>query len=184
MQMTHVEHGFGPVWDDKSQVLVLGSMPSPKSREMRFYYGHKRNRFWPVMAAVFHDDTCLCEGMDAESTVAERRDFALRHHMALWDVIASCDIAGASDASIRNVVANDLAPLIVASHIDHIFTTGAKAAQLYRRLCVPALARSGCRRPAMTQLPSTSPANAGMRLSDLIDAYTVVAQAAGGSSAD
>ena len=154
--MTHVEHGFGPVWDDKSQVLVLGSMPSPKSREMRFYYGHKRNRFWPVMAAVFHDDTCLCEGMDAESTVAERRDFALRHHMALWDVIASCDIA----------------------------TTGAKAAQLYRRLCVPALARSGCRRPAMTQLPSTSPANAGMRLSDLIDAYTVVAQAAGGSSAD
>lgn len=143
--MTHVEHGFGPVWDDRSQVLVLGSMPSPKSREMRFYYGHKRNRFWPVMAAVFHDDTCLCEGMDAESTVAERRDFALRHHMALWDVIASCDIAGASDASIRNVVANDLAPLIGASHIDHIFTTGAKAAQLYRRLCAPALARSGCR---------------------------------------
>lgn len=121
MQMTHVEHGFGPVWDDKSQVLVLGSMPSPKSREMRFYYGHKRNRFWPVMAAVFHDDTCLCEGMDAESTVAERRDFALRHHMALWDVIASCDIAGASDASIRNVVANDL-PRSSALRISTIYS--------------------------------------------------------------
>lgn len=60
----HVEHGFGPVWNAESRVLVLGSMPSPKSREMNFYYGHPRNRFWPVMAAVFHDDSCLCDNTD------------------------------------------------------------------------------------------------------------------------
>lgn len=94
-----VEHGFGPVWDAGSRVLVLGSVPSPKSREMRFYYGHPRNRFWPVMAAVFHDDGCLRECRDPDQIVGLRRDFALRHHMALWDVIASCDIEGASDAS-------------------------------------------------------------------------------------
>lgn len=99
-----VEHGFGPVWDAGSRVLVLGSVPSPKSREMRFYYGHPRNRFWPVMAAVFHDDRCLRECRDPDQIVGLRRDFALRHHMALWDVIESCDIDGASDASIRNAV--------------------------------------------------------------------------------
>ena len=99
-----VEHGFGPVWDAGSRVLVLGSVPSPKSREMRFYYGHPRNRFWPVMAAVFHDDGCLRECRDPDQIVGLRRDFALRHHMALWDVIESCDIDGASDASIRNAV--------------------------------------------------------------------------------
>ena len=97
----HVEHGFGPVWNAESHMLVLGSMPSPKSREMNFYYGHSRNRFWPVMAAVFHDDSCLCENTDPIQTVRTRKGFALRHHMALWDVIASCDIEGASDASIR-----------------------------------------------------------------------------------
>lgn len=176
--MTHVEHGFGPVWDDKSQVLVLGSMPSPKSREMRFYYGHPRNRFWPVMAAVFHDDTCLCKGMDAESMVAERRDFALRHHMALWDVIASCDIVGASDASIRNAAPNRLAPLVAGSHIGHVFTTGATAARLYRTLCAPALEAAGFADLPMTRLPSTSPANAGIGLPALIEAYGCVARAA------
>ena len=155
-----VEHGFGPVWDAGSRVLVLGSVPSPKSREMRFYYGHPRNRFWPVMAAVFHDDGCLRECRDPDQIVGLRRDFALRHHMALWDVIESCDIDGASDASIRNAVPNDLSPIIMRSKIAHVFTTGAKAAQLYRKLCVPLLRAHGLDGMPMTQLPSTSPANA------------------------
>ena len=176
----HVEHGFGPVWDVDCRVLVLGSMPSPKSRQMRFYYGHPRNRFWPVMAAIFHDDGCLCEGMDPESTLDARRDFALRHHMALWDVIASCDIAGASDASIRNAVPNDLSPLIEGSRIGNVFATGAKAAQLYRRLCLPLLRTRGLGDVPMTRLPSTSPANAGTGLPELVDAYRAVALAASG----
>ena len=180
--MTHVEHGFGPVWDDRSQVLVLGSMPSPKSREMRFYYGHKRNRFWPVMAAVFHDDTCLCEGMDDESTVAERRDFALRHHMALWDVITSCDIEGASDASIRNAVPNDFSDMLRQSQISHIFTTGAKAAQLYQRLCIPLFQTHGSDNVPMTRLPSTSPTNAGAKLPELVEAYSCVGRVASGKA--
>lgn len=176
----HVEHGFGPVWDADCRVLVLGSMPSPKSRQMRFYYGHPRNRFWPVMAAIFHDDGCLCEGMDQEATLGARREFALRHHMALWDVIASCDIAGASDASIRNAVPNDLAPLIEGSCISHVFVTGTKAAQLYHKLCLPSLQARGLGDMPMTRLPSTSPANAGTGLSELVDAYRAVAQAASG----
>ena len=77
-----------------------------------FNYGHPRNRFWPVMAAVFHDDSCLCENTDPIQTVRTRKGFALRHHMALWDVIASCDIEGASDASIRNVVPNDFSDML------------------------------------------------------------------------
>ena len=178
-RLNHVEHGFGPVWDAESRVLILGSMPSLKSREMGFYYGHPRNRFWNVMAQIFDDDSCLqhdTEHLHDSELVARRRDFALRHHIALWDVLASCDIAGASDASIRNPVANDIASLITRSHITHIFTTGAKAAQLYRTFCQPQLESSGigAERLPMTQLPSTSPANASVNLPRLIEAYRVV----------
>ncbi|WP_420838144.1 DNA-deoxyinosine glycosylase [Bifidobacterium felsineum] len=167
-QWKHVEHEFGPVWNSESRILILGSMPSPKSREAAFYYMHPRNRFWPVMEALFAnpDDASDRIGDSAES----RRDFALRHGIALWDVIASCDITGASDASIRNAIPNDLVPILTNAPITHIFTTGAKAAQLYRKLIEPHLAESGIT-IGMTQLPSTSPANASMRLANLIIAY-------------
>lgn len=160
--VTHVEHGFGPVWDGESRILVLGSMPSPKSRDAAFYYMHPRNRFWPLMAAVFEDDPGV--------TPQSRRVFALRHHVALWDVVASCDIVGASDASIRNVEANDPEPLLRRAPIVRIVTTGAKAAQLYRRLIEPRLTEAGLAVP-MTPLPSTSPANAAMSFDRLLDAY-------------
>lgn len=162
----HVEHGFGPVWDRDSRLLVLGSMPSPKSRQAAFYYMHPRNRFWPVMGAVFGDGADDVPG----GTPASRRAFALRHGIALWDVIASCDIDGASDASIRNAAPNDLAPLIRGSRIAAVATTGAKAAQLYRRLCAPMLRDAGLE-PPLIALPSTSPANAAMRLDTLVAAY-------------
>lgn len=165
---THVEHEFGPVWNENSRILVLGSMPSPKSREDGFYYAHPRNRFWPVLERLFvnpakPDDV-------PGSSVETRRDFVLRHHIALWDVIASCDIAGASDASIRNAVGNDPTPLLRGSEISMIFTTGAKAAQLYRRLCLPYLQQAGISIP-MIALPSTSPANAAMNLDQLTKVY-------------
>ena len=164
----HVEHGFGPVWNERSRVLILGSMPSPKSREAAFYYMHPRNRFWPVMEAVFANPA---DPSDSAGTSPEsRRAFALRHHLALWDVIASCDIAGASDASIRNAMANDLTPILRVAPIERILTTGAKAAQLYRRLIAPRLTEAGFDTP-MTPLPSTSPANAAMRLDQLIEIY-------------
>lgn len=178
-EYTHVEHGFGPVWNADSRLLILGSMPSPKSREAAFYYMHPRNRFWPVMEAVFAnagaDGTAQdAAGETSRDTVGDtpesRRAFALRHHFALWDVIASCDITGASDSSIRNAVPNDLTPILRTAPIVHIFTTGAKSAQLYRKLIEPRLTEAGIAVP-MTPLPSTSPANASMRLNDLVAVY-------------
>lgn len=164
----HVEHGFGPVWNGESRMLILGSMPSPASREAGFYYMHRHNRFWPVMTALFADPR---DPLDSSgSTPESRRTFALRHRIALWDVIASCDIVGASDSSIRNAVPNDIAPILRGSQVVRVFTTGAKAGQLYRRLIAPQLAAAGID-IAMVQLPSTSPANAAMRLPDLLAAY-------------
>ncbi len=172
----HVEHRFGPVWDSESRILILGSMPSPKSRKAAFYYMHPQNRFWPVMQALFADpaDPSDVTGDSLQS----RRAFAMRHHIALWDVIESCDITGASDASIRNATPNDLTPLLRDAPIARIFTTGAKSAQLYRRLIEPRLAATGIT-IGMTPLPSTSPANASMRLPALIDAYRLAFQSAG-----
>ena len=105
-------HPIPPVFDADSTVLVLGSFPSVKSRESGFFYGHAQNRFWRVTAAVF--------GCPVPVTIPEKRAFLLQNHVALWDVIASCDIDGSSDASIKNVRPNDLAPLLAASKITHI----------------------------------------------------------------
>lgn len=161
----HVEHGFGPVWDSESRILILGSMPSPKSRKAAFYYMHSQNRFWPVMQALFADpaDPSDVTGDSLQS----RRAFALRHHIALWDVIASCDITGASDASIRNATPNDLTPLLRDAPIARIFTTGAKSAQLYRRLIEPRLAATGIT-IGMTPLPLHQ---SGQRLDAAAGAY-------------
>lgn len=160
MEYERVTHPFGPLYDENSEVLVLGSIPSPKSREVNFFYGHPQNRFWPVLAAVF--------GEPAPRSIEEKRALALRHHVALWDTLASCEIRGASDAAIRNPVPNDIAGLIAKTRIRAVFCTGAVSHKLYTRLCQP---QTGI--PA-GRLPSTSPANAAWSFARLIEAYRVL----------
>lgn len=157
MDATTVTHEIKPVFDSRSRVLLLGTMPSPASREQGFYYGHPQNRFWRVFAAIFDEP--------APRTIEEKRDMLLRHHIALWDVLASCEIEGASDASIRDAQPNDLAHIFDAADIRAVFATGTKAGELYRKLIEPTLG------VPCTTLPSTSPANAKMKLADLVDAY-------------
>lgn len=162
-EIERVEHTIEPVFDECSEVLVLGTMPSPKSREVGFYYGHPQNRFWRVLAALFDESV--------PEDNAERTDLLLRHHIALWDVLASCDIEGASDASIVNAVPNDLGRILKSAPIGKVFCTGATSARLYHRLCEP---KTGV--PAV-RLPSTSPANAAWSLERLIGAYRPIADA-------
>lgn len=154
---SYIEHDIEPVFDRESRVLMLGTMPSPRSRQEGFFYGHPQNRFWKVLAALFNEPV--------PATIPEKKRFLLDHRIALWDVLASCSIQGASDASIRDPRPNDLRLILDQADIQQIFCTGAKAAQLYRRLCEPYLGIP------CVQLPSTSPANAQMRLPDLIAAY-------------
>lgn len=153
-------HPIPPVYDANSRILILGSFPSVKSREQGFFYGHPQNRFWRVTAAVFGDETPV--------TVPERRAFLLRHGVALWDVIAACEITGSSDASIRNPEINDLRPILEAAPIRAIFVNGQTAAKLYRRYAEPLTGR-----PAYP-LPSTSPANAAWSLERLIEAWQAI----------
>ena len=139
------EHAFAPVFDAASTRLVLGTMPSPQSVRHGFYYSHPQNRFWPLMAELFQSPKPV--------TPEEKRQFALRHGIALWDVLASCNIAGASDASIRNPVPNDIPWLLGQTRITRVFATGRTAFALYERLVFPATGvHAVC-------LPSTSPAN-------------------------
>ena len=133
----HIEHGIAPVFDGRSEVLVLGTMPSPASREAAFFYGHPQNRFWRVLAALFDEPVPVTNG--------ERTDLLLRHHIALWDVLASCDIRGASDASIANARPNDLGRILSAAPIRRVFCTGATSARLYGKLCEPEIGRASCR---------------------------------------
>ena len=139
---------------------MLGSIPSPQSRAVGFYYGNPRNRFWTVLSVLF--------GEPLPDSVEEKRKMVLRHGIALWDVLASCEIAGASDASIRNPVGNDLSRILCAAPIQAIFTTGQKAGLLYRRFQQPETRREA------VGLPSTSPANAAKKLEELVEAYRVI----------
>ena len=143
---------FPPVKTDTSKILILGSYPSPLSFESGFYYGHPRNRFWPLIAELLEDDVPI--------TVEEKIAMLKRHDIALWDVLESCEIKGASDASIRNPVNNPILPLIEDSQIRAVFFNGAKAEELYRKH-QPALPVPSFR------LPSTSPANAAWNIDKL-----------------
>jgi hypoxanthine-DNA glycosylase len=148
------------VYNAESKTLILGTMPSPVSRENTFYYAHPRNRFWPVIAAVFDEKP--------PATKEDRINFAFAKKIALWDVLASCSIKGASDHTIQAPVPNDFAPLFRSSSITRVFTTGKKAAALYQKLCFP---QTGI---AATPLPSTSPANMRFSFESLVDAYRVL----------
>ena len=148
-----LSHTFPPVYDADSKILILGSFPSVKSREMNFYYGHPQNRFWKVMAQVLE--------VSVPQTIEEKKEMLLSHHIAVWDVIESCTITGSSDTSIRNVVVNDFTDMLQNSAIETIYVNGTKAYELYHRY-----AEKITGRPAV-KLPSTSPANAAWSLERL-----------------
>ena len=158
--MEHIIHSIEPVFDTESRVLILGSMPSPKSREVQFYYGHPQNRFWRVLAAVL--------GEEVPQSVPEKKAMLLRHRIALWDVLAECEITGASDSSIRNPVANDLSVILGHAPVQAVFTTGATAWKLYTRLQKPHTEIEAVR------LPSTSPANCAVKMEALTEAYKAI----------
>ncbi len=142
-------HPFAPVYDENAKILILGSFPSVRSREEGFYYGHPRNRFWKMLALCFEEDV--------PETVEEKKRFLLRNNIALWDVLASCEISGSSDSSIRSAVPNDIGKILDAAPIEKILCNGAAAGKLCLRYCH--------RTPII--LPSTSPANASWPLERL-----------------
>ena len=158
--MEHVIHTIPPIVSNDSEILILGTMPSPKSREQAFYYAHPQNRFWSALA--------LALGEQPPATIEEKTALLLRHRLALWDVLASCEISGASDASIKNPVANDIPALIASCRITRVLCTGATSARLYTRLVLPKT-KIPCE-----ILPSPSAANARMRLEDLAREYKLL----------
>ena len=165
MEAQRVTHTIDPIFDERSRVLILGTMPSPASREVGFFYGHPQNRFWRVKERLFDlTDHALVDN-------GARTAFLLREHIALWDVLASCSIEGASDASIADPVPNDLTRILDTARIERVFTTGGAAARLCRRFDGALLRERGIE---LCGLPSTSAANARMRLDDLVEAYRVI----------
>lgn len=148
-----VIHSIAPVYDANSEILILGSFPSVKSREAQFFYGHPQNRFWKVIAAI-----CGC---DIPVTIEEKKKMLLDNHIALWDVIESCDIEGSSDSSIRNVHTNDFSRIFAAADIRRIYANGTAAYNLYKKYIDDNI----------TRLPSTSPANAAWSVDRLVDAW-------------
>lgn len=156
-----VEHTFAPVYDENSRILILGTMPSPKSREYGFYYSHPQNRFWRIVSDLY--------GQKLPESNSEKTNFLLRNRIALWDVLKSCSITGADDSSIRNPVANDVGGLLKRTNIQAVFTTGTKAAVLYHKFCEK---DAGCR---AFPLPSTSPANCrNYNYESLKEAYRMI----------
>lgn len=154
---TRVSHGFEPVYDGNSRILVLGSFPSVKSRENSFYYGHPQNRFWKLIARLLDEPV--------PSTIEEKKLLLLSRGIAIWDVVAACDIKGSSDSSIRNVIPADINRVLRAANITTIIANGDTAYKLYRKYCEPHTGREA------VKCPSTSPANAIFTLDRLTEAW-------------
>lgn len=154
------QHPFPPLFDENSKILILGSFPSVKSREQNFFYGHPQNRFWKVAAAVM--------GVETPQTIKEKKSFLLSSNIALWDVIASCDITGSSDSSIKNVVANNLTEILQNADIKQIFVNGKTAKKYYNKYLRDTIGREA------VCLPSTSPANAVWNFERLVEAWGVI----------
>ncbi len=152
-----ITHTFKPIFDKNSEILILGTFPSVKSRENHFYYGNPQNRFWNVLAALTDEEE--------PRTIPEKQAFLLRNHIAVWDVIAECEIAGSSDSSIRNVTPNDMAVVLDHAPIRGLFANGATAYKLYTQYCFPQTERE------IIKLPSTSPANAAWNLTRLTEEW-------------
>ena len=159
----HITHPFPPLYDADSKILILGSLPSVKSREQMFFYGHPQNRFWKVVSGVL--------GCDCPQTIEEKRTMLLAHHIALWDTIASCEIEGSSDSSIRGVVPNDLTPILRGADIRQIYCNGGTSYQYFRRYQQQLTGREA------VKLPSTSPANAAWSAERLTAAWRVILEA-------
>ena len=158
--MSTVIHNIPPVFDENSRILILGSFPSVKSREAEFFYGHPQNRFWKVTAAVF--------GCDVPQTTEEKENFLLKNHIALWDVVSSCEVEGSADSSIKNVVPNDISVILNTAEIRQIFVNGKTAEKYYNKYIRPTVGREAiC-------LPSTSPANAMKKVEDLIREWSII----------
>lgn len=155
-----VEHTIKPIYDENSKILILGSFPSQKSREQRFFYGHNQNRFWRVLSGVLETSV--------PQTIPEKEEFLLSHGIALWDVIASCEITGSSDSSIKNAIPNDLSIIFSIADIKQIFVNGKAAENFFNKYIKDKLGRS------TVYLPSTSPANAAWSLERLTVEWTKI----------
>lgn len=158
----HVTHEFPPVYDSESRILILGSLPSVKSREQKFYYGHRQNRFWKLIAEL--------TGNPVPQTIEEKKQMLLKSRIAISDVIRECDIIGSSDSSIRNVVPMDLSEILEHADIRQIYANGGTAKKLFEKY-----QKKTCGREIIG-LPSTSPANAAFSLERLKEKWAVICE--------
>ena len=157
-ELTHIIHPIPPFYRPDSRILILGSFPSVKSRESRFFYGHPQNRFWKLIVLLFQEEKL-------PETIEEKAALLDRHHIAAWDSIHECDIYGSSDSSIRNVFPNDFSGILGGTRIERIYTNGKKSHEIYVKYCLPQTGREDiC-------LPSTSPANAAWSLERLAEEW-------------
>lgn len=151
-----VKHTFKPIYNKESKILILGSIPSVKSRENNFYYGHSKNRFWDLIAKIYNEKIPV--------SVDEKTDLILRNNLAIYDVIKICDIEGSSDSSIKNAEINDINTIINESSISKIIFNGNKAYELYKKYETNKFTN-------LVNLPSTSPANARFSFDKLFEIW-------------
>lgn len=157
MVITLVLHNIPPLYDRNSRILILGSFPSVKSRETEFFYAHPQNRFWRILENIYGCEHC--------ESVSDKKKLILSNHLALWDTIASCDVTGSADSSIKNVKPNDISVILNNAAIERIFCNGSMSYKLYCRYILPVV------KTEAYKLPSSSPANAAYSLERLIDEW-------------
>lgn len=161
-QYEHVRHTFEPVYDKNSKILILGSLPSVKSREQGFYYGHPQNRFWKVLAGLLE--------WEEPTSIEEKKRMLLNNRIAIWDVLESCDIIGSSDSSIKNPMPADIPGLLERTNITKVYVNGATAGKYYKKYILPVTGIEA------VVLQSTSPLNCRYTMEKLTENWSIILQ--------
>lgn len=161
-QYQHVKHTFEPVYDENSKILILGSLPSVKSREQGFYYGHPQNRFWKVVARLLE--------WEEPKSIEDKKKMLLENRIAIWDVLESCDIIGSSDSSIKNPVPADISGLLEKTNSRKIYVNGTTAGKYYKKYIFPQTGMEA------VVLQSTSPLNCRYTIEKLEENWGIILQ--------
>ena len=152
---------FPPLVGENPDILVLGTFPSPLSRERGEYYGNPRNMFWRIICDVFANGVYAADYGDRKNIIYSRG-------VAVWDVIERCRVEGALDKNIKDPAFNHSLPDFIRTHgIKKVLFNGRMAHTFYMR----GIGTADGDAVMFETLPSTSPANAGMRYEEKLSAW-------------
>lgn len=143
-----IKYSFEPIYNEYTEIFILGTLPGEKSLEAKRYYAHPKNAFWRILAEIYHPDFL-------HSNYEVQKQMLLNYKLGLWDIVESAKRKGSLDTKLMDIEINRVYDLLLRlPNLKKVFFNGQNAYKLYRKH-FPFIENIDYQ-----ILPSTSPANA------------------------